>query len=328
MLAAWLGGWGPGVTSAAMTSLALGLFWPGARGALEEVALFLTVCLAICALIESLHAAREREGEAKRAREHVLAIVAHDLRNPLASIKLACTTAERAAVNASPEGLRRSLAIIQRAAARMDRLIGDLIDSTRIEQGKLVTNLRDQPVAPLILETAETFAPMTRDKGVALEAPAPPPGLAVRADHDRLLQVLGNLVGNALRFTPEGGSIVIRTLARERDVYFEIADTGPGIDPAQRQHIFERYGKSDGGGTGLGLFIARSIVRAHGGQLDFVPNPVPVRRSTSRFRAPRSRSRHRPVPRPDRASIRLRRRPVRPSRCGSRASSRRSSPGA
>jgi signal transduction histidine kinase len=276
MLVAWLGGWGPGAVSAVMTSLALGVFWSGPHG-LIEVALFLGVCLAMCALIESLHRARAREEEAKRAREHVLAIVAHDLRSPLSSIKIAGGSADRVVGNLAPstasESLRRSLGTIRRAAARMDRLIGDLVDSTRIEQGKLVVDLRDQPLAPLLLEAAETFAPLASERGITLDAPPPAADVAVRADHDRLLQVLGNLVGNALRFTPEGGNIAIRAVGRDGDVYFEVADTGPGIGPGERAHIFERYGKSDRGGTGLGLFIARSIVRAHGGQLDFRSEP-------------------------------------------------------
>jgi signal transduction histidine kinase len=272
MLAAWLGGWGPGITAAAMTSLALGVFWPGPHGALE-VALFLGICVAMCALIQSLHLARGREEDAKRAREHVLAIVAHDLRNPLSSIKLACTAAERVSANSGSEALRRSIGTIQRAAGRMDRLIGDLVDSTRIEQGKLLTDLRDQALGPLFLEAVEMFTPLAREKEIAFEAPAPPPDLAVRADRDRLLQVLGNLLGNALRFTPEGGRIALRVERRDRDVYFEIADTGPGVRPADRSRIFERYGKSERGGTGLGLFIARSIVRAHGGEIDVRSEP-------------------------------------------------------
>jgi signal transduction histidine kinase len=272
MLAAWLGGWGPGAMSAVMTTLALGVFWSAPHGVLE-VGLFLGVCLAMCALIESLHRAREREEAAKRAREHVLAIVAHDLRNPLSSITIACSAADRAAASTASEGLRRAVGTIRRAAARMDRLIADLVDSTRIEQGKLVVELRDQPLAPLLVEAAETFAPLARERGITLHAPPFAADVTVRADHDRLLQVLANLVGNALRFTPEGGSIAIRAQSRDRDVYFEVADTGTGIGPGQRAHIFERYGKSDRGGTGLGLFIARSIVRAHGGQIDFRSEP-------------------------------------------------------
>ena len=272
MLAAWLGGWGPGAVAAGITTLALGVFWPGPHG-LIEVALYLGVCLAMCAIVQSMQLARAREEEARRSREHVLAIVAHDLRNPLSSIKLACTAAERMAASTGSEGLRRSVGTIQRAAARMDRLIGDLVDSTRIEQGKLVIDPRDQALAPLFLEAVEAFAPLAREKGITLEAPPPPGNLAVRGDHDRLLQVLENLLGNAVRFTPQGGRIVLRCEAREHDVYVEITDTGPGIGLADRSRMFERYGKSDRGGTGLGLFIARSIVRAHGGQLDVRSEP-------------------------------------------------------
>jgi signal transduction histidine kinase len=274
MLAAWLGGFGPGATSAALATLALGLLWPGAgREGMLELGLFFAIGLAVSALIQSLHGAREREEAAKRAREHLLAIVAHDLRNPLSSIKLAGLGIERAKAGEAGEGVRRSTAVILRAVSRMDRLIGDLIDSTRIEHGGLVIHVEDEPVGPIVTELVETFAALAQDKGVALHAPLPPADLAVRADHDRLLQVIGNLVSNALRFTPEGGRIELRARGRERDVLFEVQDTGPGIAAEQRRTIFDRFGRSDGGGIGLGLFIARSIVHAHGGELDVRSEP-------------------------------------------------------
>ncbi len=287
MLAAWLGGFGPGAASAVMTTLALGFLWPDAgREGASELGLFLGIGLAVCAIVQSLHVARAREEAAKRAREHLLAIVAHDLRNPLGSIKLACAGMERATLGEAGEGVRRSTGVILRAASRMDRLIGDLIDSARIEHGRLETHLRDEPLAPIVHEVTETFAALAHDKGIALEAAPPAANLAVRADRDRLLQVFGNLVGNAIRFTPGGGRIEVRTQARDSDVLFEVEDTGPGVEAEHRATLFQRFGHSDGGGTGLGLFIARSIVRAHGGELD-VRSP-PGRGATFFFTMPRA----------------------------------------
>jgi signal transduction histidine kinase len=193
-----------------------------------------------------------------------LAIVAHDLRNPLNTVKMNSTLLQRRIADADA---RRNLGSIERAVARMETLIRDLVDATRIEHGELEVTMQDEPVGAIVEEAMELFSPLARARGIAIETSTTGGDAIVSCDRGRLLQVLGNLLGNALKFTPEGGRVVVRTHDGEDVVRFEVEDSGPGIKPEHLPHIFERYWNSDRRGTGLGLFIAQSIVRAHGGQI-------------------------------------------------------------
>jgi len=272
MLAAWLAGSGPGLLSAVLCTFAIDYFWTEPRYVLLhpslELLLFLVIAAAMCRLIGSLHAARARADSVRASREQLLAIVAHDLRNPLTTIKTTATLLRR-----KPDELLRRLAAIERAADRLDNLIRDLVDSTRAERGELDVTLRDEKLASIVQDIVDMFAPLAREKGIALDADAPQSGALVRCDRDRLLQVLGNLLGNALKFTPEGGRITFRVAERHDEVFFEVSDTGPGIKKEHLPHIFERYWYADRRGTGLGLFIAQSILRAHGTRIAVTSEP-------------------------------------------------------
>jgi signal transduction histidine kinase len=191
-------------------------------------------------------------------------IVAHDLRNPLGAIGM---SAEALLCKPAEDEDRRHVERILRATSRMNRLIGDLVDVSGIEHETLAMTRTREPVESIIRETAEAFAPRAEQRHITLEVQSPPADLAIAADRARIVQLLGNLLGNALKFTPEGGRVAVRVSEQNQLVRFEVADTGPGIPPADVPHIFEQYWKGDGEGTGLGLFIARSIVEAHGGDL-------------------------------------------------------------
>jgi signal transduction histidine kinase len=173
----------------------------------------------------------------------------------------------------SAETLRRRLAAIGRAAGRMESLIRDLVDATRIEHGGLQLNIRDERVDSIAQETLDVFAPLASERGLIIEAKVASGATTVACDRGRVLQVLGNLVGNALRFTPDGGRITVGTEEQDGHVRFEVRDTGPGIPAQDLPHIFEQYWNSDRKGTGLGLFIAQSLVRAHGGRLEVDTKP-------------------------------------------------------
>jgi signal transduction histidine kinase len=276
MLAAWVGGLGPGCISAILCAVALSMLWLVPGFAVHppvvtvDVALFLLVGVAVSALVESLRIAREHAEAARAARDQLLAIVVHDLGNPLGTIKLSAGALRR---TSTAEGVVRVADRIDRAVTRMTRLVHDLQDASQIERGALTVNTSDELVGPILREVAEEFSPPSQAKSVRLEATAAPPDTTVRADRDRLTQVLGNLVGNALRFTPSGGSIDLRAEARGDVVFFAVKDTGPGIPPENARHVFERYWKTHEGGTGLGLFIADGIVRAHSGRLDVLSTP-------------------------------------------------------
>jgi signal transduction histidine kinase len=270
MLVAWLWGFGPGLLATALFSVALRLFFAqgtseGLLRANSDIFLFALVSGAVCGLIRSLQRARQRADASTQSREHLLAVVAHDLTNPLNAVKLA-EEGIRSSLREGDPATRRLMAI-RRAAERMERLIRDLVDSTRIEHGELFVTRRPEPVAPLIQELAQLYAPQAQEVGVTLEASPPAGEGIVDCDRDRLMQVLGNLLGNALKFTPPGGHVGLRVIERGDAVRFEVEDSGSGIRPEHLPHVFERYRTFDARGTGLGLFIAKSLVEAHGGAL-------------------------------------------------------------
>jgi signal transduction histidine kinase len=270
MLAAWLGRWGPGVLSATISTVAINYFWSNPVDSFHhpisaDLVLFFLASLALAFIIESLHVARARADAARDSRERVLAIVAHDLRNPLSTIKMTSALLQRPSV--APEAIGSRLGTIDRAAARMESLIRDLIDATRLEQRALRVNVHREKVAPILQDVIAQFEPLARGKGIALESGVTAGEASILCDRERLLQVLGNLLGNALNFTPDGGRITLRVNELGDHIRFEVTDTGPGILPEHIPRIFERHWSASGQGTGLGLFIARSIVDAHRGRL-------------------------------------------------------------
>jgi signal transduction histidine kinase len=271
MLVSWFAGLVPGLLSTGLCSGALVVFYTRPVRPTADVVLFFVIGVAIAWLVESLRRAHARADAAAKAREQVLAIVAHDLRNPLNTIELAASTLTEDPLDA--EKRQRLLRSIQRSAQRMDNLIGDLVDATKLEQGAMRLVMNDCEVADLLSETAEMFSSQASEKGLTVEAGSCPGGLTLTCDQERVLQVLGNLVGNAFRFTPKGGRITLRAEAQADLVRFEVQDTGPGIPPDDLRHIFERYWTSDRRGAGLGLYIAESLVRAHGGEIGVDSKP-------------------------------------------------------
>ena len=287
MVAAWFGGFGPGLLSVALSTLALGKFWAEPTSGFHinsDLVLFFFVSVAICELVESLHLARAHADDAKRAHERVMEVVVHDLRNPLTAIK---ATSE--ALQGSP-GLeahsRHRLKIIDRSASRMESLIRDLVDAGQADHGTLLMMIERENALSVIEEAIELQTPLARERGVSLESSGRDGAIFVNADRHRLLQVLGNLIGNALRFTPQGGRITVRIEVPERFVRFVVEDTGTGIEPEHLPHVFEQYWKGDARGTGLGLYIAQSIVRAHGG--DIAVRSEPGRGASFFFTVPRA----------------------------------------
>ncbi len=208
--------------------------------------------------------------EALRAREDLLAIVSHDLRNPL-GVVLASTSLLLKS-NLPPdkqERARRQVEAIQRAGNRMNRLIRDLLDFASIQAGRLSVSMRPQDVAAMVAEVLEVMEPLAAPKGHHLVADVAPE-LAIRCDHDRVIQLFSNLVGNAIKFTPDGGTITVRAAPEGDVVRFSVADTGPGIPREELAHVFDRYYQAqrrNRDGIGLGLSIARGIVEAHGGRI-------------------------------------------------------------
>ena len=201
----------------------------------------------------------------ERSRENLLAIVSHDLRNPLSSIITSVAALERLLED---ESILKYVRTISRSAERMERLVGDLLDFAQIQAGQLTVEREIVEVATLIQDGIEVLGPVAEAKGVRLSHSVE--NLRVSCDPHRILQVISNVVGNAIEFTPEGGSISIRVTRVDDDVRFEVTDTGPGIPKAELCHVWERFWsarKQAEAGVGLGLSIAKGLVEAHGGRI-------------------------------------------------------------
>lgn len=221
-------------------------------------------------LLASEREARLKAERATEARDKLLAVVSHDLRNPLSSIVTAAALLARAQGSSEDPRVRKHLETILHSAERMKRLISDLLDLASMEAGHLAFQLAQQPVAPLVSEVVQLHAPIAEAKSIRLDAKADDFLPEIRCDRGRILQVLSNLLGNAIKFTPEGGAISVRALPGGSDVIFAVTDTGPGISDADQTHVFESYWQADPGtgrGLGLGLSIAKGLVESHGGKI-------------------------------------------------------------
>lgn len=220
-------------------------------------------------LLERERAARADAEKAMRLRDDILAVVAHDLRNPLYAILMGAKAAVDLAL--SPEDQLRQLAQIQHSARAMDALIRDLLDATQIDIGRLSIRPAPTSIETIVDESVLSAAASAVSRGLRLETDVPPDLPPVNADHGRIVQVLGNLLGNAIKFTPRPGRIVVRARQAGAFVELSVTDTGDGIEPEHLPRVFDRYWQADRSarlGVGLGLAIVRGIVDAHGGRID------------------------------------------------------------
>ena len=233
----------------------------------------------------------ERElQQAVGLRDQVLAVVSHDLRNPVHTIGLSVGLLlddYLAATDVSE--LRAQIGVIGRAAERMGHMIGDLLDAASIASGALSVQPRPTGAAALLAGVYESFAPLAAERELQLTCVPCDPDLRIQADPDRVFQVLSNLLGNAAKFTPSGGRIEVAAEADGAQVRFSVADTGRGIAPDHLPHIFEPFWQAHRAGregVGLGLGIAHGIVAAHGGTIWAESNPGAG--SVFRFTIPRA----------------------------------------
>jgi PAS domain S-box-containing protein len=249
---------------------ALTLVTSGSGRRYEIADLSLAADLARRAAIVVEHARLFHEAQqATRARDDVLAVVAHDLRNPLNTVTMAVSLMLE---TTPPERVeeRRQVEIVRRAADRMNRMIQDLLDVKRMESGRLTTDLKPELPATLINDTIDMLRPLAAGSTIRLEADIEDNLPPVIADAARVQQVLSNLVGNAVKFTPRSGRITVCAEHIDGEVRFGVIDTGPGIPAEQLPHIFGRFWQaktSDRRGIGLGLAIAKGIVEAHNGRI-------------------------------------------------------------
>ncbi|MCM2257882.1 MAG: ATP-binding protein [Vicinamibacteria bacterium] len=234
----------------------------------------------------------EREKSERALRDDFLNVVSHDLRNLLGGIVMsAALVAEWAGRRgeASPDsGILAETSRIQRFAARMNRLIGDLLDVGSIEAGKLAVVATPGDMGALVAEAVDACDALARSSGLTLETELGD-DLAGEYDHDRMIQVLANLITNAIKFTPRGGTVRVRATHAAEGVRVCVEDTGAGIPAGMLEAVFQRFWQvSPTDQRGLGLYISRCIVVAHGGRIWAESTPgegsrlffvVPTRRS-------------------------------------------------
>jgi signal transduction histidine kinase len=249
-------------------ALTLAMTQPGRQFDRED--LFLTHDLARRTALALDNARLFRHAEAAASwREQVLAIVSHDLRNPLNVISIATGALLRGwPADAERMAERGQLALIAQQAERMRGLVADLLDLGRVESRTFSVETRPIAVGVLLKAALESHRPLAEQKGIALTV-SRFSACCVEADEQRVYQVFSNLIGNALAYTPPGGCITLAAQADGAEVRLSVADTGPGIAQADLPRVFDRFwqGKNSRGGAGLGLSISRAIVEAHGGRI-------------------------------------------------------------
>ncbi len=212
-------------------------------------------------------AAASRAETAVSRRDELLGIVAHDLRTPLNVIALRANLMRD---DARDDKARESSAAITRTVTRMDHLISSLLDSAAIESGQLRIFKDDCPVADIVTQVVELFEPVATQKGIRFEVRMAEEEVLISVDRERIVQVLSNLLSNAIRLAGRGDRVELRVSCADGRVRLDVCDTGPGIPVELRPRIFERYyrGGGQGRGVGLGLYIARAIVTSHGGDIE------------------------------------------------------------
>jgi signal transduction histidine kinase len=260
----------PGESGARIGSLRIGgrpgvLFSPTDDGVAADLALAAAIAIRNAARLSAASDTLQR-------REDILSIVAHDLRNPLNTISMTLALLRQDAPPRDAPQLDR----IGRAMHRMNRLVGDLLDASALDEGRLRVTLRPEFAAGIAREAADAAALVARAPASRIEHDLLEPDVRVSADRDRLIQVLSAVLANALKFSPEGATVRL-AVSRQGDAgVFVVADRGQGIDPAHLERIFERHYKENPAsrdGTGLGLFIARGIVEEHRGTIRIESEP-------------------------------------------------------
>jgi len=220
-------------------------------------------------LAESINWMAERLKDLEDTRSQFISEISHDLRTPLAAIKGMLVNL----IDDAEPGTRASLETVERETDRLIRLVNQLLDYSRWRGDKLALELGPVDVADVCSTAMELSRPAANHRGISLEAEVQSELPIVRADGDRLQRVVFNLLDNAIKFTPSGGRITLSANQEPGEVRICVRDTGRGMTPRQVSEALDSHHRGAGGGTGLGLIIARAIVEAHGGSMGIESSP-------------------------------------------------------
>jgi signal transduction histidine kinase len=209
--------------------------------------------------------------EAEELKQTLLSVISHELKTPVSIIKGYAGTLAREDANWNRETLAEGLGVIEEEADRLDKLISNLLEASRLQAGGLKLRLSYLNLADLARSAVENLQATTDRHTMVVDFPAEFP--PVLGDFERLREVLTNLIGNAIKYSPEGGLIKVGGEAGPNKVRLYVSDEGIGIPPAEQEQIFDRFHRVDNRlarqtpGTGLGLFLVRAVVQAHGGKV-------------------------------------------------------------
>jgi signal transduction histidine kinase len=221
-------------------------------------------------------------------KEMFISVISHELKTPVALIKGYANTLRREDARWDADTVRESLTIIEEESDRLDRLINDLLQASRIQAGTLKIELGDVSVPKLAAKTVERFRVQAKKHDIKLDFPPDFPPLL--ADEERLQQVFANLLSNAIKYSPDGGVVTVGGRVRGDQAEFWVSDQGIGINADEKRRLFEPFYRVDSSlgrrtqGVGLGLFLCRAIIEAHGGRIWVESNPHSG--STFRFTLP------------------------------------------
>jgi len=229
----------------------------------------------------------EKLHQTENMRVQLIGDISHELRTPLTTIKGSMEGLMDGVLPPTPETLQQ----IYQEADRLQRLVADLQELSRVQAGAISLKLESGDLNPLIKSVAGRLHSQFDDKGVSLKVDLPPALPRVAFDEDRISQVLINLLGNALQYTPEGGKVSLIVRQAGKEILIQVQDTGIGIPAEHLENLFNRFYRVDksrsraGGGSGIGLTIAKHLVEAHGGQI-WAESKGPGKGSTFSFNLP------------------------------------------
>ena len=223
-------------------------------------------------LLEEVTAAKEKAEAANHSKSEFLANMSHELRTPLHGILSFAAFGEKNAAAAKPEKITEYFHKIQNSGKILLNLLNNLLDLAKLESGKMIFEFQRTNVCSLLGKVADEFTSLVSERGLTIDYAEPDGKAMANVDRDKFMQVVRNLVSNAVKFSPKGGKIGIGVVQQEHVLQVRVADQGAGIPPAELERIFEEFVQSSttqkgAGGTGLGLAISRQIVAAHNGKI-------------------------------------------------------------